>query len=115
MSILPIGNSRLEPLNEQLPSNFKTPGVFPPLRVGGVGGADGERAGVRCAFIHLRVHGEGFGFMGRGRAKLQRQINFNVPVLRNGIQRVVYTNDSIAMTSGAPAKEKLGDFGALAV
>jgi hypothetical protein len=28
-------------------------GAFPPLRVGGVCGADGERAGVRCSFHHL--------------------------------------------------------------
>jgi hypothetical protein len=33
--------------------------AFPPLRVGGVCGADGERAGVRCSFHHLGVHGEG--------------------------------------------------------
>jgi hypothetical protein len=30
----------------------------PPLRVGGVCGADGERAGVRCAFHQLWVHEE---------------------------------------------------------
>ena len=28
----------------------KTRGTFLPLRVGGVGGADGERAGVKCLF-----------------------------------------------------------------
>ena len=32
--------------------------TFLPLRVGGVGGADGERAGVRCSFHHLWVQGE---------------------------------------------------------
>ena len=37
----------------------KTLRAFLPLRVGGVGGADGERAGVRCSFHHLRVPGEG--------------------------------------------------------
>ena len=34
-------------------------GAFLPLRVGGVGGADGERAGVRCSFHHIWVHGGG--------------------------------------------------------
>ena len=34
----------------------KTLGAFLPLRVGGVCGADGERAGVRCSFHHLRAY-----------------------------------------------------------
>ena len=59
MKILPIGNSRLEPLNQQLRSTVKTQGAFLSLRVGGVGGADGERAGVRCLSHHFGVHGEG--------------------------------------------------------
>jgi GxxExxY protein len=29
-------------------------------------------------------------------------INFNVPVLKNGIQRIVYTDNRAAMTPGAP-------------
>ena len=33
----------------------KTRGTFLPLRVGGVGGADGERAGVKCLFNQSRV------------------------------------------------------------
>ena len=53
---------RFEPLNQPAHSNVKTRGAFPPLRVGGVGGADGERAGVRCAFSHLEVHGQGGRF-----------------------------------------------------
>jgi len=32
---------------------------YPPLRVGGVCGAGGERAGVRCTFHHLSLHVEG--------------------------------------------------------
>ena len=35
-----------------------TPGAFLPLRVGGVCGADGERAGVRCSSHHLGFMGE---------------------------------------------------------
>ena len=41
-------------------------------------------------------------------------INFNVPVLKNGIQRVVYTNDRIALTPGEPVENELGVLGALA-
>ena len=37
----------------------KTLGAFLPLRVGGVCGADGERAGVRCAFHHFGFHAAG--------------------------------------------------------
>ena len=33
-------------------------GTFLPLRVGVVGGADGERAGVRCSFHQIRVQAE---------------------------------------------------------
>jgi len=39
------------------PSSDETLGAFLPLRVGGVGGADGERAGVRCTSRQLWVHG----------------------------------------------------------
>ena len=39
----------------------KTLRAFLPLRVGGVCGADGERAGVRCAFHHFRVHAKAPG------------------------------------------------------
>ncbi|MEI8288909.1 MAG: GxxExxY protein [Verrucomicrobiota bacterium] len=49
------------------------------------------------------------------RLQLGLLINFNVPMLRNGIQRVVCTSDPIVMTSGAPAGEKLGVLVALAV
>ncbi len=50
------------------------------------------------------------------RLQLGLLINFNVPMLRNGIQRVVYTNDSDAMASGAPDnKAELGVLGVLAV
>ena len=50
-------NSRIEPLNHPGQDIAKTLRAFLPLRVGGVCGADGERAGVRCSFHHLRVHG----------------------------------------------------------
>ena len=49
------------------------------------------------------------------RLQLGLLINFNVPILRNGIQRVVYTNNPNAMTPSAPDKAELGAFGALAV
>ncbi len=52
-------DSRFEPLNHAALSSVSTLRAFLPLRVGGVGGADGERAGVRCMFQHLRVHGTG--------------------------------------------------------
>lgn len=42
MRINPIGNSRIEFLNEQLPSNVKTREAFPPLRVGGADWGWGE-------------------------------------------------------------------------
>ena len=80
--ISPQQGSRPESLNQPVLSNVKTPGAFPPLRVGGVGGADGESPsplwgeggrrpdevprpncsnarGVRCASPHL-------GFMAGG-------------------------------------------------
>ncbi|MEI8288683.1 MAG: ATP-dependent metallopeptidase FtsH/Yme1/Tma family protein [Verrucomicrobiota bacterium] len=57
--ISPNQGSHFAPLNQPVLSDDKTQGAFPPLRVGGGGGADGERAGVRCASIHLEVHGEG--------------------------------------------------------
>ena len=63
--------------------------------------------------------------MGKGRSQsaslpnsrfLPGRINFNVPMLRNGIQRVVYTNDPDDMASGAPDnKAELGVLGVLAV
>ena len=43
-----------EPLNDPAYASAKTLRAFPPLRVGGVGGADGERAGVRCASHHYQ-------------------------------------------------------------
>jgi len=52
-------HSRIEPMHHQTHNFIKTLGAFLPLRVGGVCGADGERAGVRCSFHHLRVPGEG--------------------------------------------------------
>jgi hypothetical protein len=54
-------NSRIEPMNHPTHDSVQTLGAFLPLRVGGVRGADGERAGVRCAPHHLRVPGEGGG------------------------------------------------------
>jgi GxxExxY protein len=43
-------------------------------------------------------------------------VNFNVPILRNGIQRVVYSNQPPALTPDAPRLEKnSGVLGALAV
>jgi hypothetical protein len=50
---------RLVPLNHPGQDIAKTLRAFLPLRVGGVCGADGERAGVRCSSHHLRVHGAG--------------------------------------------------------
>ena len=55
--ISPNTDSRFEPLNHPAQAIVKTQGAFPPLRVGG---ADGERAGVRCASHNLRVHGGQF-------------------------------------------------------
>ena len=52
-------HSRIELLNHPVHAIGKTQGAFLPLRVGGVGGADGERAGVRCSFHHLEVSGKG--------------------------------------------------------
>ena len=70
--ISPQQGSRPESLNQPVLSNVKTPGAFPPLRVGGVGGADGERAGVRCASLHLGVHGAGGHRPGEGERGLRR-------------------------------------------
>ena len=56
--ISPNPDSRLKPLNDPAQAIVKTQGAFPPLRVGG---ADGERAGVRCASHHLGVHGKDAG------------------------------------------------------
>ena len=50
--------SRIDPLNHPAQAIIKTQGAFPPLRVGG---ADGERAGVRCASHNLGVHGKDTG------------------------------------------------------
>ena len=56
-------------MNHPTHDSIKTQRAFLPLRVGGVGGADGERGGVRCASHHLWVQWAGslsttiFGFM----------------------------------------------------
>ncbi len=50
-----LNTSRLEPLNYQELSNSVTRRALLPLRVGGVFGADGERAGVRWATDHLGI------------------------------------------------------------
>jgi len=51
-------SSRIEPLNSPAWASDKTQGMFLPLRVGGVGGADGGRAGEGCLFTII-------GFMRR--------------------------------------------------
>jgi N-glycosylase/DNA lyase len=58
------------PLNQLTHSSAKMLGAFPPLRVGGVSGADGERAGVRCSSNHLWVHGE------EANCSVQKQFSF---------------------------------------
>jgi len=79
--------SRIEPLNHPGQDITKTLRAFLPLRVGGVCGADGERAGVRCSFHHLWVPGEGglniqhstFNAQHRrGGGELEVQCSFNV-------------------------------------
>ncbi len=53
--ISPNPVSRFEPVNQPGHSDVKLRGAFLPLCVGG---ADGERVGVRCAFLPLGVLGE---------------------------------------------------------
>ena len=54
--ISPNSDSRFEPMNHPAHAIVMTLGAFLPLRVGG---ADGERAGVRCSSHHLRIQEEG--------------------------------------------------------
>ncbi len=55
--------SRIEPLNHPRHSIEKALRAFPPLRVGGVCGADGERAGVRCPSHQFGVQGKASVFL----------------------------------------------------
>ena len=52
-----------------MPSSVKTPGAFPPLRVGG---ADGERAGVRCRSLRQKAQPAQRNCRGRGFSLSQR-------------------------------------------
>jgi len=55
----PKKGSSVESLNHSTLDPAETQGAFPPLRVGGVSEADGERAGVRCSSTHLEAQGLG--------------------------------------------------------
>ena len=76
-------HSRIGPVNHPTHDFAKSLGAFLPLRVGGVCGADGERAGVRCPLHRFEVHGmKSRSAWASWQSKLQYVVNAPVSHLR---------------------------------